>query len=224
MKLSIGSSFLVLLFVCIFAGSSLGAIVEYHDETSFMTAISGWDSSTLDFESLDAGDTIPDAGTVGGITFSYDLFGESMIVTDLYYTTSGYNSLGLTGGDDAFWDTDSFNISFADSCALGMYFITSDYVLEGEIQLITDAGTAYIDSAVYTVLGDGGIAYFLGLTSDTLFSSVTIGFGDTDINFVYNVDDITTASSVPVPASILLLGYGLLGIAGFRTKIRRRHG
>ena len=88
---------------------------------------------------------------------------------------------------------------------LGLFVITSDPALASEIELVTAVGTAL------ATLGDGGLVYFLGLVATTQFSSATLDFADDgEINFAYNVDDITTA--VPEPGTLVLLGMGLVVI------------
>ena len=69
------------------------------------------------------------------------------------------------------------------------------------------------------VLGDGGLAYFIGLVADSAFSSAQIGFDDGAGNFLFNVDDITVA---PEPRFSLILLNVLVIVAGIlRGRIGR---
>jgi hypothetical protein len=61
-----------------------------------------------------------------------------------------------------------------------------------------------------------GTGQFVGLISDTPFNFV--GFGSSG-PFGYTLDDLTY--TVPEPASLLLLGAGLSGLAAFRSRRRR---
>ncbi len=80
--------------------------------------------------------------------------------------------------------------------------ITSDPAIAGEIALVTSEGTASegtatnADTAALT-LPDGGQAYFIGLVSDTPFATAGLRFPDPEVNFVYTVDNITTAEATP---------------------------
>lgn len=218
--------FSTVLLMAFFAFTANAATINYTDEAVFMAAISGFDQQTLDFEDSEVGDIIPSGDSLNGITFIYDLFGESMAVVDEYDTTSGTNSLGLTldgevEGDNYLWDGDEFDLIFDPVHAIGLYFITSDPALSEEIWMETPLGTAY-NSETSLLLDDGGLAYFVGMVSDAPFTSARIGFAaDGESNFVYNVDDITLASSeafnpVPEPATLLLLGCGLISLLVFK--------
>jgi hypothetical protein len=79
----------------------------------------------------------------------------------------------------------------------------------------------YFDGATFigqrSITGDGvidlsGIPRITSLVFDDSSTGAGFGFGDFSFN---------RASSVPVPAPILLLGSGLLGLAGFRKKVKR---
>ncbi len=55
--------------------------------------------------------------------FTYSIVGLTVYVTDAFDSTSGQNSLGLTGADEAFLDGDSFDLTIA-SPVLGGSAIT----------------------------------------------------------------------------------------------------
>jgi hypothetical protein len=190
--------------------NSAQATLGFTDPAAFAAALPG-PAQTLDFESLPPGALIPSGSGAGGVTFTYSIAGLTMEVTNAFSTTSGTNSLGLTGGDDAFQDGDAFDLAFAPSLALGMFFITSDPAIANEILLTAGSGTTGNAATPFSVLPDGGIAYFVGLVGDAPFSAASVHFlQDGQVNFVFNVDDITTA--VPEPGAGALLALGLAGL------------
>lgn len=200
----------------VFASSiSNAALVTYTDQAAFMAALPG-PANILDFDSLFAGTTIADGGTVDGITFNYDFGGGQMQVSDAFDTTSPPNYLGT---DDAgvFQDGDDFDLSFVPVNAIGMFFITADEMFDDDITLSaagTSVGLSVADAG--SDVGDGGIPYFLGIIDDTnpftTASITTIGGGF----FLYNVDDIVTA--VPLPGALWLFGSGLFGLLAVRRR------
>ena len=63
---------------------------------------------------------------------------------------------------------------------------------------------------------------FVGFTSDTPITSLTFaeqGYG-MDIT-QFTTGSATSSAPVPEPATLLLLGSGLLGLAGFRKKFKK---
>jgi hypothetical protein len=195
---------------------------SYVDEASFLGALSAT-PATQSFDGLAPGTLLPAGSAVGAFTLSYSLSGLTAKVTDAYSTTSGSNSLGLSGGDEAFLDGDALDLIFSDSLtAIGLYFITSDSALASEIQLVTTEGTAGNSATPASVLGDGGIAYFVGLTSTVPFSTAQIRFQDDgEVNFAFNVDDIQF--TVPEPTTLVLWLAALSTcLAGGRTPRRPR--
>ena len=177
------------------------------------------------------GDIIADGDTVEGITFNYDLGGVQMMVTDdfggSYPTTSSPNLLGTDDGD-MFQDGDGFELTFAPSYAIGMYFITADEMYDYDITLTAGGISVGLDVGAGEFLGTDDFsmewyAYFLGIVDDTnafsMASIITDG-GPGGPYFLYNVDDITTAAPVPEPGTLLLICTGLMGLVYARRRRR----
>lgn len=188
--------------VCAFVGATFCAALSaepmvYVDQVEFAAALPTA-PRILDFDHMPAGTTIADAATAEGITFSYDFDGLAMKVAHLYATTSSPNFLG-TGDGGMLHDGDDFTMTFSPSSAVGLYFITADPLLDGDIIVAAGGVTAALQAAdIQETLPDGSKVYFLGIVDNhEAFSSARIealagGF------FLYNVDDIITAPVQPV--------------------------
>lgn len=212
----VGSIILCALFTL--SSNTYSASVTYTSQPNFLTALGG-SGATLDFEAQTSGDIINSGTSIGDISFSYSIGPPptDMMVTNDFLTTSGNNYLGLddAGNFNLFIAGDAFSMSFATpTYALGMYFVSGDPLFNGDIQLITSSGTALNSDVIDVTLGDGGLAYYVGLISDTAFNSASIQFDvAAEGAFLYSVDDITTSTSVvPVPAAVWLFGSGLIGL------------
>lgn len=194
--------------------STNAAIITYTDEASFLAALSG-PASTLDFDSTSVGTLIPSGNSLGEVTFTYNISGLDMKVVNDFDTTSPNNYLGLddAGNLDLFIAGDEFSMSFANPVnAIGLYIVSGDPLLAGDVSLDTSAGSALNSDVVDVTLGDGGLAYYIGLMSDTAFTSADLTFDAEAVEkFLYSVDDITT-SVVPIPGAVWLFGSGLLGL------------
>jgi hypothetical protein len=195
-------------------------IATYTNSNDFYTDLAslGLTPTTLDFDAESPGDTIADGATYGGITFSnftYNSLGgltnEPIIFTDVFDTTSGDISLGFDDGfDSVFVNDDEFEMTFGGLNALGLFIITTEDMLSGDISLEFGATNVAVDTLdLVTTLGDGGLVYFLGvINSESLVTSAAIrSFIDPDnIFFEYNIDDITHAVAVPELSSCLFVG------------------
>jgi hypothetical protein len=213
---------IVALASVVFSTASHAITTTYTTESSFLAALPGA-ASTLDFDSTASGTIINSGDSVGGITFTYSIGPPpiNMAVVSDFETTSGTNYLGLDdpGNFNLFIAGDTFSLSFANPVnALGMYFVSGDPLFANDIELVTASGSAFNSDTVDVSFGDGGLAYYIGLISDTQFSSASIQFDPSaEGAFLYSVDDITTAV-VPIPGAIWLFISGLLGFTGLRTK------
>ena len=127
-------------------GVSHATPMAYTDSAAFFGALPG-PSTTLDFESLSDEEIIADGDTIEGITFFYDFGGVQMQVRDDYDTTSPDNFLGTTDAN-VFQDGDDFDLSFAPINALGMFFLSADPMLDGDIELNAAGITASLDASM----------------------------------------------------------------------------
>ena len=194
-------------------GPAFAVTSTYTDSATFLAALPG-PATTETFDGLSAGDPV---GTLGNITFGESVPGESLIVTDFYSAPSDPLMLGLTNLDEAFQDGDVLDLVFGTPVnAIGMFVVTSDFAALDEILLSVGGGGLVGNSATEeTVLADGGLVYFLGIISDTPFSGATLDFAnDGEVNFVYNVDSVTTA--VPEPSTAVFVAMGLVMLASHR--------
>jgi hypothetical protein len=174
------------------AGSAKAEPIAYSGFSEFTAALPT-EPTVLDFDRMPAGMTIEDAASAGGITFQYDFNGLPMKVAQLYATTSAPNFLGTSDGG-IFHDGDNFTLTFLPGSAIGLFFISADPLLDGDLTITVGSVTAsLVADDVHTTLTDGSRVYFLGIVDDREgFTSVSVealagGF------FLYNVDDIITA-------------------------------
>jgi len=180
-------------------GAARAEPVTYSGLAEFTAALPS-EPTILDFDRMPAGLTIEDAGSAGDITFEYDFDGLPMKVAQLYATTSAPNFLG-TGDGGMFHDGDNFTLSFSPGSAIGLFFISADPLLDGDISVTAGRVTAtLVAEDIHATLTDGSRVYFLGIVDDqAALTSASVealagGF------FLYNVDDIITA---PVSKAIV---------------------
>ena len=114
-------------------------------------------------------------------------------------------------GNDAFLNGKTYSIDTTNGFHL--YKVTNE---SDSVNLYIDGSTLPALSIPYMdfpVISDNGTAVDLVQTSNP-------GVADFDIqSFTYNTNGI---SPVPEPATMLLLGSGLIGLAGFRKKFRKK--
>ena len=189
-RLVAGLSILLSTVMC--ASTAQADPMVFADQSRFAAALPSV-PQILDFDHLAPGTTIEDAATAGGITFEYDFEGLSMKVTHLYATTSSPNFLGTADGG-MFHDGDDFTLFFEPGNAIGLFFISADPLVDGDITVTAGGVTAaLVAQDVHDTLADGSRVYFIGIVNaqapitEARVEALPGGF------FLYNVDDIITA-------------------------------
>ncbi len=213
-------------------GTAGAALVAFTDRSAFDAALAALPAAaTLSREGYDthgAGSTIGDGTSLAGLTYTYGASGNglagsgvSLQVSSGFGTTSAANYLGTSDGG-IFQSGDDFALSFAPTRAVGMYFLSNDALLDGDITLSVGTVVASLVVADEQPLGlPDGRVYFLGLIDDAGgFTRAEIGsFCSPCGSFLFNIDDVVTAR-LPVPTT-LPLALTALGLAALQRSRRR---
>lgn len=176
-------------------------------------------SDTINFDNLNSGDPVT---TIQGVTFSSNISGYTLVVSNIFDTTSGSKYLGVgDGGLEVFFPGDVVTLTFANPItSLTANFISSPNT-PGEIFSI-DAGAlgSGISGTLPTLtLGDGGEVFPVSFSSVTPFTVASLTGADGF--YSYNVDDISFNPSVPIPepSTVTFLGLGLGAVLFARYRI-----
>lgn len=206
-------------------GAAQAAPIVFTDSASFQAALPAAPSA-LHFDDVPAGTAVPEGVPIQGVSFTSNLGGLGLTVFDTRDTTSPDNYLGVDDGDDGlFRSGDELGFTFGAAVqAFGLFIIgNTENILANDFQLTASGGSVFNLGGPQQILSDGGGVFFLGIIDTAGFDSARlISFGDPDAPFFrFHVDDIVTAATpVPEPATLMLVGFGLL--AACRNRLVRR--
>jgi hypothetical protein len=217
------------VLTCAGQPAAAGVITET-SQAKFFSDLGGQPVQTETYEGAPSGTVLSNPGTLHGITYTFNPVnaGDRLMVdssaTNGFVTTSGTHFLGTNvgGNFDQIEAGDTIDLAFAQSSAVGLYFVTGDTLLAGDIRLVTPLGTATNSATPDQLLAGGTKAYYVGLVSQGsgLFSGASVQYGPgTTGAFFYNADDLSIAS-VPEPGSLVLV-LTALAAAGATDAARR---
>ena len=199
----------VILAACVSTGPAAADFITYTDRYD-------WESSFDDLIATEDFDDIPNTGflplnttTTVGLIDVYTFASGGDIFRVQFGRVDGQVDRGPGSTPEGFtiifpYAISAFGADFVDACSAG--------------RLTLQFNTTVV------ALGDdmGGLCTgFFGFTSDELFTSLTFGqeLGDC-CNEVFQMDNVSFATSVPEPDTLALLGIGLAGIGLARRKER----
>jgi hypothetical protein len=196
-----------------------GVVTVYTDQTAFLNAIDpGYYLET--FDGTDSGDAItqPINYSMGGFAYSVGLQPPvNSGFNALYpYTDPGGDPNDVFMGGEHSLDTIVFSLTSGNITAVGGFFFTADR--EGNI-LNVDVQVGTNQTATQTLATGGSTTTFLGFTSDTPFTELTIGLGQGGLYWASANDFIVGQATIPEPSALLLggLACGLCGLMRVRV-------
>ena len=206
------ATFLLSTALLIFGSAASGAIVTYN-RAAFQAAVISGGVQQQDFDSLADGVIT----TVNGVT--YDASGGDALVTSMFLTTSGSKGLGSTSLG-FFGSTESALLTFAAPITAFGIDVNTFANTEGAYRATLNTGDSALSA--FDVFPGESTGQFIGITSDTAFTSVTItpltGYTYTLDTLVYGEAE-RVINPIPEPSTFVVV---LSSVAFLALRARRK--
>ena len=150
--------------------------------------------------------------------YSKDAYFSIQDRSDSWY--GRYNTTDATGASQ--WldsgDINKLTLSAIPTSLTNLFFYMQD---PSDVGAVTTIG-ANVNMTGYDFKGkSNGASYFVGITLDKGESLSRITWSTTTVGDGYGLDDFSTVAPVPEPATMLLFGAGLVGLAGFARRKKK---
>jgi hypothetical protein len=166
------------------------------------------------FDTVPPGTIIPDGSTFDGVLYSSSA--GDLMITDGFLALSPSNTLGTIDPEfQSFLPGDTLMITFPHPIVAFGISVNTFATETDAYEIVTDQGDVAPSS--FDPFPGADTGEFVGLISDTPFISATLA-SDPSVRDAFTLDDLTSATVVPEPASLALLSGGLLPLVGRRRR------